>query len=392
MNMLRLFTRLQRLTPLAVFSLLLLAAGCNQDSIFDYISGETAPTKAKIKGSPSKIVSVKKDGVEKLYLANGRLWEYASAVANSSWSRVAGPGGYVADVASTSDTLYALTLDNTSARVWERQNDGTWETVNPPSNGYGFIQNIFGAGDTLFATGAQRSGDDYDYTILYYKKTATMFSVLGNTDGALLAGAGKVGSTDYYYLAAWGKGIYKASVSAGTISLEGSAPFGPTDVAGLLQADSDLIIGISKGGRILFIDASGIDSKDTTLGGGAYSGALALMKNPEPHDDFEKLLLLGTETRSSYTHGYVELRFKNKDTYQGPQHPGQNQPSSIKDNGSIKAYQQYESSLRRYPVTALWVLEPTTEEKPKVIFAATSNQGLYSYRSRSGEWQWNREE
>jgi hypothetical protein len=389
--MLRLFAIVRNATPLALVSLLLLAVGCNQDPIFDYISGETAPTKAKIRGAPSKMVSVTTSNggetVEKLYLANGRLWEYQVSASGSRWNRSAGPGGFVADVASTSDgVLYALVIDNAASKVWRNSGSG-WTALGLPGD-YNFIQNIFGAGDALFATGAKRAGDDYDYAILN-KNDSNQLIVLRETSNAYLTGAGKVGTN--YYLAAWGQGIYTAS-GAGSISLVESALSGPTDVAGLLQADDNTIIGISKGGRLLYIDGAtpSITVEDTSLGG-TYSGALALMDSPEPQDGFDKLLLLGTKTQSSYAHGYLELRFNIAPPSGSPRHdgtprvPGQNQPSSIKD------YKQYDSSLRRYPVTALWVL-PKTGQDPQVIFAATSNEGLYSYRSRSGDWEWNHEE
>jgi hypothetical protein len=388
-----------------MFSLLLLAAGCNQDPIFDYISGETAPTTAKIRGSPTKIVSLKtgagEEAVEKLYLANGRLWEYAPAAPGSSWERVSAPEGDVRDVASTSDgVLYALVIDNAASKVWQRQDDGTWALV-APFAGYGFTQTIFGAGDILFATVAQKIGDA-NYRICYKNKSGPLGILTDPTgailNGARLTGAGKVGSD--YYLAGREKGIYKVSVAGvpGEEDYKVTAALmdaTPTDVEGLLQAkflapERDVIIGISKGGALLYIDASGI-TKETTSLGGTYSGAIAMLDIPEPHEDgFDKLLLLGNQNSSYYNHGYTELRFnstgKTPDTK--TQTPGQSQPSSIMV--SNKSQRQYESSLKRYPVTALWVL-PKSEQDPQVIFAVTSNQGLYSYRSRSGEWQWNHE-
>jgi hypothetical protein len=379
MHMLKLFATLRHLTLPAFFSLLLLAAGCNQDPIFDYISGETAPTTAKIKGSPSKIVDVGGN----LYLANGRLWEYASATdANSSWERISGPGGFVVDVASTSGVLYALTLDNTSSKVWKRK-DGAWDELTLP-DGYGFAQNIFGAGDALFATVAKGIGDT-GYKLCYSKTDSLMCTILEGADGASLTGAGKI--EDTYYLAVWGKGIYKISDSGATITL--ANPSGPTDVAGLLQANNNLIIGISRGGILLSINASEIKVGDTSLGG-TYSGAIALMDSPNQQED--KLLLLGLKRQSSsYEQGYMELPFKSDGTYGGAQTPGQAQPSSIDDQDGDNP-KQYTSSLRRYPVTALWVLPPSESATRPVIFASTSNRGLYSYRARSGRWQWNHEE
>jgi hypothetical protein len=388
---------------IAAVLLALLAAGCNQDSIFDYISGETAPTEAKIKGSLSRIVGATIGGEEKLYLTNGRIWEYAPVAPGSSWNRIAGPEGFVIDVAATSEgasdsVLYALTIDNTATGVWKYDGTSWTELVRPDD--YGFIQNIFGAGDVLFATGAKRAGNAYDYALFYCKQTEQEFSPLqeaGAAINAVLSGAGKVGSD--YYLATRGNGVYKTSDFSDLIKQPAfntepdanGAPVPvpvPSDITGFLQAQ-DSIIGVSKAGHILYIDSSGIRADPSSLGG-TYTGALALTDIPDPIDGFDKLLLLGYINQSStYTHGYKELWFKSGDwTHDGAARtPGDTQPSSVSD------YRQYDSSLRRYPVTALQVLPPSEEGSPPVIFAATSNQGLYSYRDRSdGGWQWNHEE
>jgi hypothetical protein len=412
-NMFRLYAKMKLLPALAAVSLLFLAAGCNQDSIFDDISWETAPTQPKIKGSPSKMALANFGNGDKIYIANGRLWEYDLL---TGWGRI-GAGGYVGDVASTTDgnnKSFAYALDVDSARV-SKTDDGTnWEAIAPPdaTTGYGAIQHIFGAGDTLFATGANQAGDN---AILYCKQDESKFALLKKSDGtvlsgadlsgAVLSGAGKVG-TDYY-LAARGKGIYKVNSSGFTATLvaEASIPDPPPgandkfpipgDIMGLFQADTDTVIGISGGGHIFYIDPSitistdHIQSLGFSVGGGAFTGALALMNNPDLTSNFKKLLLLGYRD-ASYRHGYVEVLFNSTDgTHGGARIPGADQPSSIVDDD--RKDQQYTSSLRRYPVTALWVLDPTAY--PSVIFAATTNQGLYSYRYRSdGGWQWNHEE
>jgi hypothetical protein len=376
--MFSLFAALKRVTPLAAFSLLLAAAGCNQDAIFDYISGETAPTKALIQGAPSKIV----EAAGKLYIANGRIWEYELSGTTERWSRSSGPEGYVADVAATTDgRLYALTIDNTATQVW-RKNDSGWTPVDRPDP-YVFIHTIFGAGDVLFATGAKGAGDN-DYAILYCGQSDSALIDSQAAGDVLLTGAGKVGSD--YYLAAQGQGIYKASGAGSLPTLESADPPIPRDIVGLFQAEKDaVIIGISKGGVLVRIDSSGIKVDAASLGG-TYTGALALMDSP---DSQGSLLLLGyKDANSLYKHGYKELQFNSSDgTHDGtPRIPGENQPSSVSD------YRQYDSSLRRYPVEAFWVL-PKRGESPQVIFAVTSNQGLYSYRDRSdGGWQWNHEE
>jgi hypothetical protein len=392
--MLKLCDKLKLLPPLAAFFLLLMAAGCNQDSIFYYISGEAAPTTALIKGSPSKIVSATIGGTEKLYIANGRVWEYDTT--SAGWSRIAGPGGFVADVAATDSALYALTIADTVTRVWKY--DGTsWaeKPLDPPAD-YGFIQTIFGSGDVLFAAGAKGSGTSYSYAILS-SRADQRFKVLQETGKAVPSGAGKAGGD--YYLAARGKdggGIYKVdaglaggvtpiTVSDNTTEAGNPVPV-PSDMTGFLQVTTpaEAIIGISKDGRIVYIADSKLEVAEASRGRN-YTGALALMDSPAPHDGYDKLLLLGYEHESAlYTHGYKELQFNSS---VGPHHKDTILQDPGKTPSSVEESQQYESSLKRYPVTALWVLPPSS------VLAATSNEGLYSYRNRGDEdWQWNHEE
>jgi hypothetical protein len=396
--------KLKLLLSLGALFLPLLAGGCNQDSIFDDISWETAPTEPKIKGAPSKIVQANIGNGNKLYIANGRLWEYDLSASGGSWNHSDGPGGYVVDVASASgasgDILYALAIDNTSTETLK--NDGTgWIRIDPPGD-YGFVQNIFGAGDTLFAAGATRSGNDNDYAILYCRQQDSQFNILTETGKAPLTGAGVAGAD--HYLATLGSGIYKVPFpfpnSGSPAADPATESYIPSVIAGFLQekapdpsiGEPGVIIGISRSGHIFRIDSSGVKDPGASLGG-IYTGSLALMASPDPQPapqgSFDKLLLLGFRGSTSYKHGYVEVQF---DSANGTPDmtrriPGENQPSSIQE------YRQYDSSLRRYPVEALWVLQDPDPKSPSVIFAATSNQGVYSYRNRSdGGWQWNHEE
>jgi hypothetical protein len=430
--MVRLRDKLKLLLSLGAFFLPFLAGSCNQDSIFDYISQEAEPTEAAIKGSPSRIV----ESGGKLYIANGRLWEYDPGTAE--WKDdIAGPGGYVLDVASTTSVspsasvLYALTISDSSARAVKKNDGNGWSpTAIAPNTDYPLILNIFGAGDILFATGAKKNGADYDYAILYCRQSETAFSMSNVKDDddditpsinkIRLTGAGKVGSN--YYLATRGNGIYQADGSNLSNIFEAPAYVRdengklkldtdgnpivasvPTVMAGLLQTQDaqgkDIIIGVSREGTTVHIDSAGVLTVGSTSLGGTNTGALALMISPNPQPDpkdtnegsFDKLLLLGYRGNTSYQHGYREVQLNsangNHSDAKIPGSPGSAQPSSIQNE------QQYTSSLRRYPVTALWVVQNTADTKaPSVIFASTTNQGLYSYKDRNGNWEWNHEE
>jgi hypothetical protein len=402
--------KLKLLLSLGAFFLPFLAGSCNQDSIFDYISQERAPTEATIKGSPSRIVQANLGSGDKLYIANGRLWEYDPGTAEWKDDITTGLKDYVMDVASTisvsssgsAGVLYALTTSDSSAKaVWKNAGTGWSSTAITPNTDYPLILNIFGAGDILFATGAKKNGADYDYAILYCRQSETAFS-MGNVtppiDRTRLTGAGKVGNN--YYLATRGNGIYQADGSNPTIAfvpatptptLENPTPSVPTVMAGLLQTQDaqgqDIIIGVSREGTTVHIDSAGVLTVGSTSLGGTHTGALALMDSPDPKGGFDKLLLLGYRgSNSSYQHGYREVQLNSANgNHSDAKIPG-SAPSSIQNE------QQYTSSLRRYPVTALWVVQSQVPADPSVIFASTTNQGLYSYKDRNGNWEWNHEE
>jgi hypothetical protein len=350
-------------------------AGCQQDSIFDDISHEVQPTEPIIEGSPSKIVSVPWDSNEKQYVANGRIWEYDMG---GRWHNFGGPGGYVADVAAASTALYAYTINNTNTAVWKKTaRFGGWIPVGN-GTGYGFIQNIYNAEGQLFATGAVKAGDGYSYAILYEDSSSNSFKLLEETGAAWLTGAGKIGSN--YYLGTLGNGIYQ--VTGNPAPGNASRLTTLSDIAGFLQADSSHIIAISRSGYLLYGTSAGFTASAFSVGA-TCTGGLAL--TTAFADPSKKLLLIGIRGGTSSS-GYKEVDF---DISTGPgsvivaREPGSTGLSSIEMNGN------YSSSLKRYPVNHLFA---DLTQSPSVIFAATSGNGLYSYRNLSGVWQWNHEE
>jgi hypothetical protein len=364
------------------FTLLVMGlVGCAQDSIFDDISHEVPPRDPLIKGGPSKIVEAN----NKLYVTNGSIFEYNG----SSWSRSNGPGGYVTDIAASTKnggTLYAMTLSGASSAVYKKSNSG-WVPVGNTS-AYDFIQCIFGAGDVLFAGSAKRSGDGYGYAILYDDDDGNGLRLLKTTTG-LLSGAGTIDGA--YYLATMGDGIIKAEPFGGGSppSTIGTLPNAPPLVAGLIQAQDNLIIAAGRNGAIIIINNSHSDGVLFSYGS-SFTGALAFWQTVAMEAEHQALILVGIKGGStSYNHGYQELLFDTEGTsISGSlRDPGKEQPSSVDDNP------KYNSTLRRFPVNALWVLNGTeTESPPLIMFAATRKDGLRSYRPRSGDWQWNAED
>jgi hypothetical protein len=349
-----------------------------QDAIFEFISNEQPPTDPRIEGSPSKIVSISNpawDTNEKLYVANGSIWEYDMG---GWWHGFGGPGGYVADVAATSTALYAYTIHNTSTAVWKKTTRGGGWTLIGNSTGYGFIQNIYGAGNQLFATGAMADGsggNSGNYAILY--ETSGSFSNLVNTGSAILTGAGVIGSD--YYLGTLGNGIYKVT---GAPSPGSTSPLAaPTHIAGFLQANTNLIIAVTRGSSIWRGTSAGFTDTGSSVGL-TCTGGLALTKTftNSPSTDLLLIGIRGGTSSSGYYEADIDLS-TGAVSYVRP--PGISGPGSIEPNGN------YGSSLKRYPVNHLFA---DTTQSPPVIFAATQGNNLYSYRSRSGVWQWNYEE
>jgi len=98
---------------IALAASILLLFSCNQSPLFYNISKETPPKDPVVAGTPSKIVESSVSGAPKLYVANGRVWEYDG----STWKQTAGqPSGDFKEVAATTGTgaaLYALSVEGT---------------------------------------------------------------------------------------------------------------------------------------------------------------------------------------------------------------------------------------------------------------------------------------
>ncbi|GHV26965.1 hypothetical protein AGMMS4952_07900 [Spirochaetia bacterium] len=408
--------------------ILLLAgiAGCQQNSIFHDIANEVPPVEPLISGSPSKIV--KSDSYNKLYVTNGKIYEFDLG-GNGRWykSDNRNINGQIRDVAAAGNSLYALSIVGTGLdfRVWKKTKtgdaDGTWEPLEIKSDdthSYTTVNTIFGAGKTLFAGASKSNGSGgNDYAILYEAGGKLVFLI--ETAG-ILSGAGKI-VDDAYYLGTMGSGIFRwdgtfaipATVDPDCPPLpDGSLPTiptniagflqpDPTNIAGFLQPDPSYIIAASRNGVILTGTAEGFRVAEKSLGY-TLTGALALSKaydygsnnkaNPPDPDGDVTLLLFGIQGgSSSYNHGYRETVI-DTDTWllsdsSSSREPGNTKPTGIATNGN------YTSTLKRFPVTAIFALEHISASNTNpIMFAATPGDGFYSYRNRSGTWQWNHED
>ncbi|MDR3335390.1 MAG: hypothetical protein LBT13_10990 [Treponema sp.] len=351
-----------------------LVLACPQDSIFYGISYEVKPLDPRIKGTPTNIVT---DG-DKLYVAskfNKTIYQYGILPSGSlGWSTVEpAPGGEIMELAATQDYLYALTGEPGTMSLRRKHTKGAdlnWETISPDGV-YKNLQTIYGAGTRLFASAMISTTE---FAILYEEDTSNELHVL-KSDAKCLNSA--VYDETNYYLATAGDGIITFSNPSTPITnTEG------LNILGLIRI-SDTIVAVSSNGQLLYGDSSGFTVSSP---GYNFTGALALTKV----DEEVHVLLLGIHgSASSTTHGYREIVLT--DGTLNPGNLGLNTPGKDPDHSSVSNYDTYNSTLGKHPVTSI-LQAPDTLDTTMTLFAATTKNGLWSYRQRNREWQWNAEE
>lgn len=352
-----------------------LLGACKFNPIFYEISKETAPKEALIKGSPSRIVELS----NKLYVANGRLWEYDG----TTWSLMAnqpGAAGTVRAVAVANNTLYTLVVsgEGTSTSAVYKLNSSTWSEV---TNTTGYrVETIFGAEAYLFAGGHNSSGT---YGVLYENSgsLAIVSGLASLASTCTLVGAVHDGSSNYY-LAIAGSGIYSTSdLSSVSGPISGSTE-SDYNLNGLILVGSQVVATASsndaKGGRIIKGDTNSF----TLLYSSSnyrFTGALALWYASTSSSNADLLLVGFVNTSSSYTRGYLELALSSgaMPSSISFKSPGEGSPTTVSDKDT------YEQSLGRKAITALY-----QGPNKAVLFASTSLDGLWSCRDQT----WNEEE
>jgi hypothetical protein len=409
----------------------LLAMSCNQDPIFYKISQETKPLEPRIKGTPSNMTvfnrvdptdPAKTKTVPMLFVASGRLHWYARPPANAgpAWDSgdfgIPQPGGNVFGLTSTKDYLYVLSFTGSglSAEVkrlgWDKDE---WELVNADSADsdaltHRYYQTIYADSGGRVFIGSRRSGSTAagSYAILYCIESGSdlVFRTL-KSGIEVLKGAAWDGSN--HFLATDGSGIFmvaEASLSkpAGpdpkdTETLETAGSNSTAEFNGIINISLPNIIAAGNNGNLYSVAAA---SGYTFLGDYAsYStGALALWCNPAEASDSvpspaPKLLLAGRQgsktltTSSGYTHGYMEIDIINDniDSNMVVHEPG------IGSNTSITNNERYTASIGKYPINFIFQV-PRDIDRDMPLFASTQTHGLWSYRVRDGEPQWNAED
>lgn len=380
---------------------------CAQDSIFFNISVEVKPKKPRIGGSPTKIVVLD----DKLYV--GARFGKDIWIFDGGWQKISRPGGSIGELATDGTFLYALVFPGGEPRKaseimqYDPAADDWVDTYAAPADWS--IQSLYCAGGKIFA-GAQLKSNYQSYAILYYDPadpTSPLSVVKSNT--SFLKGAAEMGGD--IYLATAGSGIFKTSTASVDIPadltdpVEGTANAIITGIITIENTDpaADSVVAVSSGGYVYITP-----NPDTTAGlplfgsasvGSRFTGGMGIWSQYDSDSDTWKpaLLLMGTRNLSnSQTQGYREMVLNPDGT-----------PSfSVKSTGttsagapsSVSSQPKYDASLGIHAVEAIIQVPnevvpypdmtlPENEGWHPLIFASTSQNGLWSYRGN----EWNAE-
>jgi hypothetical protein len=379
---------------------------CNQDPIFYNISQEVKLREPLIKGIPTNIVFFNGS----IYVANlSSLYRYGKPPSGEEkpvWDKPAQPpGGDIWGLAATNGYLYALTGSEPKyglglKRLGNQPTD-TWESVD--SAGYSSLQTIYGDSEMLFVGSryCEPTPSSKDYYILYADETENKLKGL-KTDSengfGLLSGAAKIGSE--HYLATKGSGIFVYDGS--TVPLGDAISSSKNrEITGLIAwvdgSGNAMLAATERDGNILKFNFTSSEFKTVgNVGNYDTTGALALWRTPPVQGDSTnhdtlppQLLLMGIQrslNSTSYINGYREIDLEVSDGSLPDSASSHTPSTSVFTNDAA-----YTSSLGEIPIYHFFQA-PNTLDPDMTLFAATQNEGLWSFRNRSEGWQWNAEE
>ena len=354
---------------LVFVSLGVLFISCDQEPLFWDVAHAYSPISPRINGAPSKIVEITSGT---LYVSNGRVWEYSGTPPVWHVLNTAPPD--IRDLAAVGSTLYAL---SGSGILSKTTNGVDWDTVDLTGVN-GKIESIFGAGSDLFAgslTGKPGASESNTvYSIYRYTGSWVTPAIASNT-GKLTGAAVVSGVT---YLGTLGTGMLASDSSYQKVSF-----LNDDFIMGLTFDSSNLYIITST--RVCHISGGSLASSIS----GTFTEAIAVWSHGT-----DKLLLIGVRSGSgSNGWGYREINITTGAFSSGIKVPGAN-PAPF----SVRPDNQYTSGIGKHVVNYLWVLDITKndseddETNPRpIVFASTVKNGLWSYKKRGDDPQWNGE-
>ena len=439
--------------PLAMLAILSCMA-CEQNAIFHAIFQEVKPRDPRVEGTPTDMVLFNREyqgeKVPVVYVASGKLHWYAQPDdegeqdnPNKWWNREKGkvkqPGGKIIGLAVAGDYLYAMTQTSLKRIARNSSPETSWDDVSIPENIT--LNTIFTSNDRVFIGASDHEKvKPIPFSVFFISDNGTV-ELLAKTGNKLLEGVAYNGTS--YFLCTndinrIGGAIYKFDAIAHTDDPEGlktnnSDTKGSSDLPfkGIISMEDretgkpHTIIAMDRGGTIYTIDAAANTFTASSKKMGTFSGALALWRDPaDPGWDQVKqpkptFLLAGYEgdanlsTTTGYTYGYREFDLiwscgccekcekhpcsccedcgNNTDEFLNITLGNFNQPGTHNQSTVGTDYERYLSTIGKYPLKGFFQTPRIMDDK-MTLFASTLTQGLWSYRKRDGNNQWNAEE
>jgi len=244
------------------------------------------------------------------------------------------------------------------------------------------------------------SVSNYNYTILYIKNnTLDVLKIINNdnyNDTGEINGAAFDGES--YFLSTKDRGVYRIDdPGEGALLIKYKNTDG-SDVninfSGIinLQDDVQTIFLIARNGDVYTVKDIITKTENVSMGGFRATGALAIWReNDQPSSN--RLLLAGRQdslrySDSGYTYGYLEIELDINGIKSGKNfvEPGREPLSTVRqgENG------HYKNTIGKYPVNYLMQV-PSEIDGEMILFASTQKNGVWSYRDRNGNFQWNAE-
>jgi len=365
------------------------------DPIFYMVTVETPMLDPLIGGSPTNFTEYKNE----LYIASGKkIFSYGKNIesGNNEWKTWIDLDAFVLNLASTGSSLYALYISEDSGKIrryYDNNDPSKSEDVDLPGN----IQSIHASDDYLFACARD---NDNNYTVYYRKEGDAGFSeiLMEKPDSKpldyMLIGAASDGI--YLYLCAY-SGIFYVEIvniaSSSALPLKDSEDKIITGFTGIINLNPNCIAAICHNGDLYEITNAAISEKTAAFEDSRYAtGALAIWKDKDDPTT-PVLLLVGRNedyysTTSAYSNGYVEIELEasgNIKTDAKFKEPGKDAPTSIDD------YDRYAPSLGKKLINYI-IQTPAGIDVNMTMFAATQQDGVWSYRDHGEGITWNSEQ
>jgi len=369
---------------ISLIALIVFLFSCSQDSIFYDISNEPEPRDPLINGSPVNIIAVKNMVFTGTRMSN-KIHVYSNYSGGVGWNTINLPSGYLGQLATDGDSLYVLIFQNRDplkSSIIRRYNisSNSWD-MSYTMSGFS-IQTIYGTGNKIFA-GGQYQNNRQSFAIIFLEKSSDSLTVI-KYGTSLLKGAAQ-GASGMLYLATAGGGLFSFNES----SLDA------TIVEGTEKANLNGIMNV--GGNIVAVGADGtvysdIGGKFNNINAGvSFTGAMCVWLDRK-NQWRPSLLLLGIRGKgTSLSHGYREMVLNGGKPTFNIKAPGADSPTSVVNKA------KYDAGIGTHPVESIIQVPDSSNGGPlnyssytgdpewePPIFAATSKNGLWSYRN--GEW------